>query len=573
MRAAGLLHILVEAEPAEPGGRDAATNAGAIGNAGLKAMPRDEPPRDRFPEPARPSRPAGPDDVGRLNLQSSQVTDEGLSELVVLNNLRELDLRETEVWGTGIQQLGALRRLDRVFLSTHQVTDSTLRGLRAAGLLHVIGATAANNRPAQPAELRRRPRLGDFASINLAHSKVTDAGLKELAAFENLEELHLPGSRVTGTGFQELAGLATLRSLDLDDSELTDAGLKGLAHLKGLEQLSLRRTGVTDAGLKELAGLENLRVLALDGTRVTDAGLKAIAGLKGLRNLTTSGTRVTDAGLREFAGIKAVREIKPDQLLITSPGVPVGYQTFVVNGDGTGRTQLTVEPGGAFDAARSPDGKRIAFVTGRTLCLSNADSTGRQSIKNVGDMSATHFAPTWSPDGKRIAFSVHSMTGRGAVVLQIFVVDADGRNPQQLGRVGDLLPAWSPDGKRLLFNRTSDPGGLCVMDVSGGNVHVLVEKAFAGTWSPDGRSLAYVVFEDDAPRLYVSRADGSHPRQISGRSEAAFGPAHWSPDGGGCSIRAGSRAVRPRSGRSALMVEMLARSPRERRWRTWADPS
>jgi hypothetical protein len=82
--------------------------------------------------------------------------------------------------------------------------------------------------------------------------------------------------------------------------KVSDAGLKELAALKNLTTLDLWRTSVSDAGLKELAALESLNTLHLGGTKVTDAGMTALTALKNLNSLDLSKTEVTDAGLREL---------------------------------------------------------------------------------------------------------------------------------------------------------------------------------------------------------------------------------------------------------------------------------
>ena len=82
--------------------------------------------------------------------------------------------------------------------------------------------------------------------------------------------------------------------------------------------------------------------------------------------------------------------------------------------------------------------------------------------------------PSWSPDGKRIVFfsnrDGHVMDGRPT--SEIYVMDADGSNPQRLtkNRVHDRFPSWSPDGERIVF--VSDRDGnweIYVMDADGGN--------------------------------------------------------------------------------------------------------
>src|SRR5436190_17813763 len=84
-------------------------------------------------------------------------------------------------------------------------------------------------------------------TVSLNFAKLTDADLKELAAFKSLK---------------------TLRLVSVE--KLTDAGLKELAALSTLTELDLTRTKVTDAGLKELAPLKNLTALWLGETQVTD---------------------------------------------------------------------------------------------------------------------------------------------------------------------------------------------------------------------------------------------------------------------------------------------------------------
>ncbi|MCS6850257.1 MAG: hypothetical protein NZ700_03690 [Gemmataceae bacterium] len=112
--------------------------------------------------------------------------------------------------------------------------------------------------------------------------------------------LALGGTRVTDAGLKELAGLKGLQSLDLLGTRVTDAGLKELAGLK-LKELYIPDQARTDLGLKHyLAAVEPPTRLYLSSWRLTDAGLKELAGLKGLQSLDLSETPVTDAGVAEL---------------------------------------------------------------------------------------------------------------------------------------------------------------------------------------------------------------------------------------------------------------------------------
>ena len=112
--------------------------------------------------------------------------------------------------------------------------------------------------------------------VNLGGTKVTDAGLKELAGLTQLQTLGLWSTQVTDAGLKELAGLTQMQGLYLIQTQVTDAGLKELARLTQLRSLDLRDTQVTDAGLKELAGLTELNTLDLTGAKVTDAGVQEL---------------------------------------------------------------------------------------------------------------------------------------------------------------------------------------------------------------------------------------------------------------------------------------------------------
>jgi hypothetical protein len=85
--------------------------------------------------------------------------------------------------------------------------------------------------------------------------------------------VYLTGQKVTDAGLKDLAALQSLRHLDLGKTEITDAGLKELGTLLRLQRLNLWHTKVTDAGLHELTVLKNLEHLDLAETEVTEVGI------------------------------------------------------------------------------------------------------------------------------------------------------------------------------------------------------------------------------------------------------------------------------------------------------------
>src|SRR4029077_10375181 len=129
-----------------------------------------------------------------------------------------------------------------------------------------------------------------------------------------------------------------------------------------------------------------------------------------------------------------------------------------------GLERLTDNP--AFDdqAALSPDGNSLAFVSTRDTGVTDIyvlDMKTRQT-RNLTNSPGGDYRPSWSPDGRRIAFSSDRGTklqrSKGnweqVQAASVYVVGADGGDLRRLSSGDGQFagsPKWSPDGSRVVF--------------------------------------------------------------------------------------------------------------------------
>ena len=172
------------------------------------------------------------------------------------------------------------------------------------------------------------------------------------------------------------------------------------------------------------------------------------------------------------------------------------FHIWTMHPDGTGLKQLTKGHGDDREPKFSPDGKTIAFSSDRAFKGSydiwTVDvATG--AVKQVTSSDLDEYEPNWTPDGSAVVFA----SGTGIAAKSIELVDlATGRqasvasiDPLQ-GRVD--APSFSPDGKSLAYVQFSGAGmflnsARLVVTTAGSSTPIYTGKAedafpFAATW-------------------------------------------------------------------------------------------
>jgi TolB protein len=180
-----------------------------------------------------------------------------------------------------------------------------------------------------------------------------------------------------------------------------------------------------------------------------------------------------------------------------------------------------------FDVFR---GEQLAAMT-----FGGSASELRYTAHRIAD--AIYERLTGSPGvaATRIAY-VTSDGGARSQSFKLQVADADGYNPQTIVSSADpiMSPAWSPDGRRLAYvsfeNRQT---AIYIQELATGQrERVAAYEGINGSpaWSPHGQSLAMTLSKGGDPDIYVLDLVSRDLRQLTDHFAIDTEPS-WSPDG------------------------------------------
>ena len=157
----------------------------------------------------------------------------------------------------------------------------------------------------------------------------------------------------------------------------------------------------------------------------------------------------------------------------------------------------------------------------------------RASADVLYQSSREFFGPDYSPDGRQIALGSHE-----AGHQEIWVRDADGRNPRQLTFLegSSSAPRWSPDGEWLAFDvRKGEASGIYVVQGTGGPTRQLTQGGSTDAvprWSRDGHSIYFTSLRSSQVQIWRVARDGGEPVQLTrnrgqGGSESEDGTEYY----------------------------------------------
>jgi TolB protein len=193
-----------------------------------------------------------------------------------------------------------------------------------------------------------------------------------------------------------------------------------------------------------------------------------------------------------------------------------GSQVYVVSAAG-GEPRKVTDEAPSYWHGWSPDGRTLVYCAERdgnydiyAIAASGGKETRLTTDPGLDD------GPEYSPDGRYIYFN-STRTGR----MKIWRMKPDGGGQEQVSPAddwNDWFAHLSPDGKRMVYvsypstvPAAKHPRNQRVMvrvqDVAGGGVRVLAHL-YGGqgtmnvpSWSPDGRSIAFVSYTYGSPEI------------------------------------------------------------------------
>jgi hypothetical protein len=166
------------------------------------------------------------DDLQVLRLSKLTFNQSDLQYLTGLTGLQRIELDSTDVGDEGLKVLAKLPNLVFISITRTLVTGKTLADLGSMKKLTVL---------------------------QIGHNALCDGNLKGLTALKSLKSLRLQACQLRDKDLEPIGQLKALESLALHENKsLTDNGIKYLAKMPSLNYLDVCQTSITASGIKSL---------------------------------------------------------------------------------------------------------------------------------------------------------------------------------------------------------------------------------------------------------------------------------------------------------------------------------
>lgn len=243
----------------------------------------------------------------------------------------------------------------------------------------------------------------------------------------------------------------------------------------------------------------------------------------------------------------------PDnERLFYSQSVDGAFQVFAVSADGGEPTKLTNAESDNVAIDVSADGSNILIASAREESdLWDANTATSEENIVASGIDSQLWADA-SPDRQTIAFqSVKNLSQGNNLLNGSILVKNSGTNAQPLMIAENaFLPKWSPDGQQLAFMRfEGSKPQTWIVNADGGQEKKLTDGEIPAigysvspynriqttnfSWSPDGKTIAYLLNREGISNIRQVSTDGSADVQITNNNDEKLllNCPIWSDDG------------------------------------------
>ena len=223
----------------------------------------------------------------------------------------------------------------------------------------------------------------------------------------------------------------------------------------------------------------------------------------------------------------------PDGRLVYSSLASGTAGFLIMNADGTGQKQLTVDLGAHLQPTVTPDGRYIVFMSLRNdqanIWRMNLDGSSLMQLTNGNN----DWDPAVTPDSQWVIY-----TSQRLGMPYLWKVSVDGGDAVQVTNKYTNSPEVSPDGKWIVCSYRADVNSTwryAVIPYDGGEpskVFDLPGKKGSFRWSPDGRALTYLRdTQGGVTNVWSMPLDDKPPKQLTDFKTDQIYNFAWSPDG------------------------------------------
>ena len=230
--------------------------------------------------------------------------------------------------------------------------------------------------------------------------------------------------------------------------------------------------------------------------------------------------------------------VTPDGKIVYAATTGGNTDLWIVNQDGSNQGQLTYDPSPDYSPSVSPDNRSIVFVSDRSgipnLWKIAIDGSRPQQLTSGGE----DYNPDISPDGKWVAFRSWD-----AGPLMSMKVSIDGGDPTPIVEKSTSRPTFSPDGKQVAYlvfeEQLSSSRRFEVVDLENGSIvksMPLPATASLGwsypiRWTLDGRAITYIDTREGISNIWSQPLSGGPPKQLTTFKTGLIYNFAWSRDG------------------------------------------